>query len=198
MNQGQQKKVNSGNTFAGFFIRHPYAVRIALTLLFFAILSALLLVGFTTPVSMEEARATVEKLKPLFESIIKQGDLEGTAWNTFIHNSVMTLIANTPILGFPLMMFSAYQTGLTAKMLIMVSGENIGFNQLYFKPHTLLELLAYSLAAAESAYLTPFIMRRNSEEKISLAPTIAVIILEFSLLWMAAIVESNLIIKGGI
>jgi len=183
----------------GFFLRHPYATRMALTLVFFGVLSALLVAGFSTPVSMEEARATVEKLRPLFEAIIKRGDVEGTAWNVFVHNAMMTLIANTPLLGFPLMMFSAYQTGLTAKMLVMVSGRNIGFGQIYYRPHTILELLAYSMAAAESAYLTPFLMRRGrGEEKISLAPTIAVVILELSLLWAASLLESQLIISGGV
>ena len=195
---GERKNKKPSHGVSQFFYDHPYMARAILFIIFYLAISATLYVGFNTPVTMEEARATVEKLKPLFESIIKRGNLEATAWNTFLHNSVMTLIANTPLLGFLLMLFSAYQTGLTAKMLVMVSGSPIGFTQIYFKLHTLLELAAYSLAAGESAYLSPFMFRRREEEKIPLTPTIAIVILEFSLLWAAAIVESKLIMGGGI
>jgi len=180
----------------GFVEKHPYLTRLLLVVFFFTTISLLLYAGFNTSISMSEARATVEKLRPFFESIIKPGDIEATAWNTFMHNAAMTVIANTPLLGFPLMLYSAYQTGLTAKMLVMVSGKHFTFYQLYLKPHTLLEILAYSLAAAESAYLTPVMLRR-SKEAPPLAPTLAVVIMELSLLWMASIVEAQLIISGA-
>lgn len=172
-----------------------FELRLLFTIVFFIILTGLLYIGTSQNVSPEEAKNMVEEIKNLIKGIVKPGDFEATAQNIFLHNAYITVLANAPFLGMPLIMYSAYQTGLTAKMIIVASGEYTGnlFYEIFFKPHAVLELIVYSIAASESLYTTLIFLRK---EEYSLLVTVGIIIFELSLLFLASLMETELIIMA--
>ncbi len=179
-----------------FIIRRQYELRLVFTAVFFVILILLLGAGLSQKVDIHEAKEVLSQFKELLKNIVVPGNLEATSQNIFIHNVYIAVIANTPFLGLPIILFSSYQTGLTAKMIAVASGsygKNL-FLDVLLKPHTILEMLAYAIAASESLY-TSIIFFAKKREEYSLLITVGIIILEVSLLFVASILESELILN---
>lgn len=171
-------------------------MRLVFTAVFFVILILLLGAGLSQKVDIHEAKEVLSQFKELLKNIVVPGNLEATSQNIFIHNVYIAVIANTPFLGLPIILFSSYQTGLTAKMIAVASGsygKNL-FLDVLLKPHTILEMLAYAIAASESLY-TSIIFFAKKREEYSLLITVGIIILEVSLLFVASILESELILN---
>ncbi len=187
-----KRQENNKKKEKSLLIEKQFEIRLIFIIVFFFLLTVLLYLGTSQKVSPEEAKTIVEQAKNLIKNIVKPDDFEATAQNIFLHNAYITVLANAPFLGMPLIMYSAYQTGLTAKMIIVASGNYTGnlFYEIFFKPHAILELIVYSIAASESLFTTLLFLKK---EEYSILTTIVIIILELSLLFFASLIESELI-----
>ncbi len=166
-----------------------------ITFVYITILS-LLVIGATVSPLPEDVEGMYKNIVNFTKKIIGSGKYEEVTYNILLHNAIIAVLATSPIVGFPLMLFSAYNTGIVIRVLAIKSGKDI-FEILLFsllKPHSLVEFLSYSIASTESILWSYHILKRKKYKEIHL--TLLMIFLEISFLALAASLEAREIIAG--
>lgn len=144
-----------------FWRNAPTKIKRILTIATFFLLSIIITVaGTLTPLSLEEANEIEQQLEEMRESINVQ--------LIFGNNFMICLATFTPIAGPIFGCYVLYNTGVVIAAESITQGLSplIVFVFLFVFPFTWLEFLAYSVAFAESVWLTWRIIRRKGKKEI--------------------------------
>ena len=185
--QSAQQLQVEGEERKGFVTRNMRTIRVSAFLACMGILIAGLLLGTQAPLSIEEARLIIGRIR----RTIISGSL---AFQIAVNNIMICLTFFLPILGVLFMALASYSTGvgISALTLFAASTTRIEILQtLFLAPSTWIEFVAYSLAASEGMMLLLSIFtRRFREEGKKLAITVLACV---TLLIAGAVVETVLI-----
>ena len=144
-----------------FWRNAPTKIKRILTIATFFLLSIIITVaGTLTPLSLEEANEIEQQLEEMRESINVQ--------LIFGNNFMICLAMFIPIAGPIFGCYVLYNTGVVIAAESITQGLSplIVFVFLFVFPFTWLEFLAYSVAFAESVWLTWRIIRRKGKKEI--------------------------------
>lgn len=164
-----------------------------LTILIFFIISFLItLAGVLTPLSLEDAEIRSNELNQRRESIIEM-DVFQSASSIFGNNFMICLLVFTPIAGPIFGFLVLYSTGVVIAADSIANGFHpmLGFISIFILPIAWLEFLAYSMAFAESVWLTWFIIKGKGKNE--LVKTCIFIAICAVVLLAAAFIEALLI-----
>lgn len=169
-----------------FWRNAPTKIKRILTIATFFLLSIIITVaGALTPLSLEEANEIGQQLEEMRETVNVQ--------LIFGNNFMICLVMFVPFVGPFFGCYVLYNTGIVIAAESITQGLSplVVLVFLFVFPFTWLEFLAYSVAFAESVWLTWRIIRRDSKKEIVNA-CILISICAVTLL-AAAIVEMALI-----
>lgn len=144
-----------------FWRNAPTKIKRILTIATFFLLSIIITVaGTLTPLSLEEANEIEQQLEEMRESINVQ--------LIFGNNFMICLATFIPIAGPIFGCYVLYNTGVVIAAESITQGLSplIVLVFLFVFPFTWLEFLAYSVAFAESVWLTWRIIRRKGKKEI--------------------------------
>ncbi|MCS7125135.1 MAG: stage II sporulation protein M [Candidatus Bathyarchaeota archaeon] len=166
--------------------------RIIAILMFFLLSIAATVAGVSTPLTREEVSSINEEMKELREYVLKVDIFRGSTL-IFGNNFFLCLSFFAPFAGPVFGFYVLYSTGVVIAAQSIDSGINPHwtFLSLFIFPFTWLEFLSYSIAFAESAWLSWRIVKRNWKRELVNA-CIMVSICAVMLL-MAAFIEMAII-----
>lgn len=179
--------------FSKYWKSFPTRTKRLLTILIFFFISFLITAaGVLTPLSREEAKAISKELNQRRESI-KEMDIFQSTSSIFGNNFMICLLSFTPIAGPVFGFFVLYSTGIVIASDSIALGfpPFLGLISLFILPIAWMEFLAYSIAFAESTWLTWSIIKGKGKNE--LAKTCIFIAICAIVLLAAAFIETLLI-----
>tara|TARA_B100000029_G_C17609532_1_gene968980 strand:- start:7681 stop:8202 length:522 start_codon:yes stop_codon:yes gene_type:complete len=157
-----------------------YWVNSFIFVLIFTILAGL--IGSAFPLDVEQVSDILEQAEELIPV-----DIDAQA--IFLNNYRISLIMLAPVLGFVFGFIVIFQTG----MVFGAAGSSVGFSGVLLygltalTPFFWLEFIAYAASMTESVYFIRGIIEKNT--KIEIKRVFAIIILNFVLLGLGALIE---------
>ena len=179
--------------FDKYWGRFPARTKRMLTILIFFFISLIVTVaGVLTPLSSEEAETLSKELDQRRESIKEMDILQSTS-SILGNNFMICLLSFTPIAGPIFGFLVLYSTGVVIAADSIAHGFHplLGFISLFILPIVWMEFCAYSMAFAESTWLTWLIIKgkgRNELRKTCIFIAICAVVL-----LAAAFIEALLI-----
>ena len=159
--------------------------RVFAILSFFLLSVIITIAGVLTPLTASEVTTREEDLKQLRENVSLQ--------YIFGNNLVICLVMFVPVIGPILGLSILYNTGVYVAADSNANNVSplLAFAFLFIFPFTWLEFLAYSIAFAESVWLTWRVVQRKGKSEL-MAASKFVLIVNVALL-LAAIIETAII-----
>ena len=139
-------------------------------------------IGSAFPLNVEQVSEILEEAEELISDDINVEKI-------FLNNYQISLIMLTPILGFVFGLLVIFQTG----MVFGAVGASVGFSGILLygltalTPFFWLEFIAYAASMTESIYIIRGLIERKF--KIELTRVLAIIIINFVLLGLGALIE---------
>jgi len=176
-----------------YWRRLPIRTKRILTIVAFFVISFIVtLIGVLTPLSLNEAKEINKDLNQTLENIKEMGNFQMITF-IFGNNFILCLTMFVPIAGIVFGFYVLYNTGVVIAAMSISLGmpPHMGLLLLFLLPVAWLEFLAYSIAFAESVWLTRRIIQRRGKNELVKACILVSICAV--ILVVAAIVEVALI-----
>jgi uncharacterized membrane protein SpoIIM required for sporulation len=176
-----------------FWKNSPSRVKRVMTITGFLFLSIIITIaGVLTPLSSEEADTISNELDDTRRTMDSMPVVQQTSF-IFGNNLMICLAAFVPIAGPIFECYVLYSTGVVVAADSISEGMNplLVFLFLFIFPFAWLEFIAYSVAIAESVWLTWRIIQRRFRSEI--VTTCVFISICAVMLWLAAVIEVAII-----
>ncbi|MDE1763079.1 MAG: stage II sporulation protein M [Thaumarchaeota archaeon] len=157
-----------------------------------AIFSAAYSVGSASNMSEQDSKSFIKEFQQAVEGI--------DAIGIFAHNTSVALPMFVPGFGVAWGSFAAWSTGLAFRALVSTTPSLAKLPPLailYLSPFGIMELIAYSIGMSRSFLLVNTILRKKTELRYELRPTIIEIGIVIALLLAAAFIEYAMIQEFG-
>ena len=161
-------------------------------MIFIAIFSAAYSVGSASNMSEQDSKSFIKEFQQAVEGI--------DAIGIFAHNTSVALPMFVPGFGVAWGSFAAWSTGLAFRALVSTTPSLAKLPPLailYLSPFGIMELIAYSIGMSRSFLLVNTILRKKTELRYELRPTIIEIGIVIALLLAAAFIEYAMIQEFG-